>query len=201
MHPTPKRSQYITSTRAPARSSVNAPAWPFHRTPRNLVPRRGSSSPLRPARYSPPVLPIIAHPYVAGRIEDDIYLKLKPTTDITAGRRDLVAHLHTGRAGLGPVPAQLDNTGGQVGEVGNPDVIVTVHIDAPWHDEATPEHRRPGRFAAVRPQYRDTAPIWAGMYFGHRADQEGIPVPPGLCDLQHVFEGWLEPYPSCQGGW
>ena len=53
---------------------------------KTLAGGEGRTRFLDPVDASLVVLPIIAHPYIARRIDDDNHLQLKPATDITAGR-------------------------------------------------------------------------------------------------------------------
>src|SRR5208282_5059712 len=61
-----------------------------------------------------------------SRADADVDLHLLAAADIAAGRRDGVAGLETGRAGLGAEAAQLHDPRRRVGQVGNPDVVIVV---------------------------------------------------------------------------
>ena len=109
------------------------------------------------------VLPVVRHPDVPGRIDVDINLHLQATTDVAAGRRNLVARLHAGRTVFGPDAAQLRDRTARRSEVGDPDIVIAIHGRSPWPRETAARERRARIRGAVRPQQRDAATIGASL--------------------------------------
>ena len=57
------------------------------------------------------ILRVVGHPNIAGRADADVDLQLQPTADIAARRRDRIAGLHAGRAGLGAEATEMHDSG------------------------------------------------------------------------------------------
>ena len=96
-------------------------------------------------------------------------LQLQAPTDISSGRRNLIASLHTGRAVLGASTAQLHDWTARHRKVGNPNVVVAVHHRSPWAGETAALERRTGVWRAIRPQHRDAATT--SLLLGHSLRQ------------------------------
>ena len=60
------------------------------------------------------ILPVVGHPNIAGRADADVDLQLQPTADIAARRRDRIAGLHAGRAGLGAEATEMHDFGAEL---------------------------------------------------------------------------------------
>src|SRR5262249_43230919 len=106
-------------------------------------------------------LPVVADPHVPGGVDGNVHLHLHPAANKADRRRDRVAHLHSRRAGFGPVAAQFRDWVGRIGVVGNPDMVVAVNGDRPWNDNTMAVHWRPCPLA-VRAQDKDGAAPRAG---------------------------------------
>src|SRR4051812_6391281 len=98
----------------------------------------------RHAEAAVEVLPVVHDPHVARRPDREIGLHLEAPAHVAAGRRDLVAGLHAGRAVLGTHAAQLRDRAVRAGEVGDPDVVVAVDGRRPGAGKATPLNGEPG---------------------------------------------------------
>jgi hypothetical protein len=82
-------------------------------------------------------------------------LQLQAPTDISSGRRNLIASLHAGRTVLRAHAAQLHDWTARHCEVGNPNVVVAVHDRSPWAGKTAALERRTGVWGAIRPQHRN----------------------------------------------
>src|SRR5262245_47905206 len=87
------------------------------------------------------VLPVIHHPHVARRCDSKVRLHLEAATNVAVGWGDLVSCLHAGRAVLRACAAELRDRTVRHREIGDPDVVVTIHDHRPGPGEAAARER------------------------------------------------------------
>src|SRR5262249_40227674 len=143
------------------------------------------------------VLPVIDRPDVSCRIDRNIGLHLQTAAYIAAGWRNLIAGLEAGRTVLGAHPAQLHDRARWHREVGDPDIVVTVHNNSPWPGQSAARERRAGIFAAVRPQERHAPSVHTAALLGH-GPYKVLVVVGDPHDPLKLFQSGLSPFGAAE---
>src|SRR5262249_38861354 len=121
------------------------------------------------------VLPVVAHPDVAGRIDVDVNLHLQTAAHVTAGRGNRIAHLLAGRPGVGVCAAKLHDANFVAGKVVHPDVVVAVDGYGPRACQTVATDGRARVLASIATQYRDASAFQISrLLLGHGGGEDGI---------------------------
>src|SRR5262249_29468251 len=123
------------------------------------------------------VLPVVAHPNVAGRIDADVNLHLQTAAHVTAGRGNRIAHLLAGRPGVGVRAGQLHDPELVADEVTHPDVVIAVHGDRPRAGQTVAADGRKRVLASIGTQDRDASAFpFSRSLLRHGGRQGGIGI-------------------------